>query len=374
MADPGWVRVATLRSPDAFRRHLEAGGIPLAFDDALATPSDSPFARPLEADGLRRRQPLLRPAHGGLGRHGRRPPDRADPPPLAELRPLRREARLGRRGGRRAPRRPREPLPARDRRRDLGVAGAPARRPRGGPRGELRQGRRERPRGRPAGHPLRPLRAPERLGPAGAARRLRPPGPRPALPRRRADPDRRGPRPPGRGLRAGRRPRAAGRLPVRGREALPRLPGPRAARRPTTGPAATAAASRTAPASCARSSRASAPRPRACASACASPPSTRCPGGRAQKGRGEPERGDEGYTSAFGLLRGERMEDALAESRALPPRPARPRHPLGLRRAPAAPTTTRTCSGPRSSRRATATCRPRTRSRASPARSAPRRS
>ena len=53
MADPGWVRVATLRSPDAFRRHLEAGGIPLAFDDALATPSDSPFARPLEADGLR---------------------------------------------------------------------------------------------------------------------------------------------------------------------------------------------------------------------------------------------------------------------------------------------------------------------------------
>ena len=53
MADPGWVRVATLRTPEAFRRHLEAGGIPLDFDDALATPSDSPFARPLEADGLR---------------------------------------------------------------------------------------------------------------------------------------------------------------------------------------------------------------------------------------------------------------------------------------------------------------------------------
>ncbi len=53
MADPGWVRVATLRTPDAFRRHLEAGGIPIAFDDSLATPSDSPFARPLEADGLR---------------------------------------------------------------------------------------------------------------------------------------------------------------------------------------------------------------------------------------------------------------------------------------------------------------------------------
>ncbi len=53
MADPGWVRVATLRSKEAFRRHLEAGGIPISFDDTLATPSESPFARPLEVDGLR---------------------------------------------------------------------------------------------------------------------------------------------------------------------------------------------------------------------------------------------------------------------------------------------------------------------------------
>jgi 2,4-dienoyl-CoA reductase-like NADH-dependent reductase (Old Yellow Enzyme family) len=53
MPDPSWVRVATLRTPDAFRRHLQAGGIPLTFDDALASPSDSPCARPLEADGLR---------------------------------------------------------------------------------------------------------------------------------------------------------------------------------------------------------------------------------------------------------------------------------------------------------------------------------
>jgi 2,4-dienoyl-CoA reductase-like NADH-dependent reductase (Old Yellow Enzyme family) len=53
MADPGWTRVATLRTPEAFRRHLEAGGIPIAFDDALASLSDSPFAQPLEADGLR---------------------------------------------------------------------------------------------------------------------------------------------------------------------------------------------------------------------------------------------------------------------------------------------------------------------------------
>jgi NADPH2 dehydrogenase len=53
MADPGWVRVATLRTPEALRHHLEAGGLLLSFDDALATPADSPFARPLEADGLR---------------------------------------------------------------------------------------------------------------------------------------------------------------------------------------------------------------------------------------------------------------------------------------------------------------------------------
>jgi 2,4-dienoyl-CoA reductase-like NADH-dependent reductase (Old Yellow Enzyme family) len=53
MADPGWVRVATLRTAEAFRRHLEAGGIPLAFDDALAASSGSPLAQPLEADGLR---------------------------------------------------------------------------------------------------------------------------------------------------------------------------------------------------------------------------------------------------------------------------------------------------------------------------------
>jgi NADPH2 dehydrogenase len=53
MPDPGWVRIATLRTVEAFRRHLEGGGIPLAFDDRLEVPSGSPFARPLEADGLR---------------------------------------------------------------------------------------------------------------------------------------------------------------------------------------------------------------------------------------------------------------------------------------------------------------------------------
>jgi NADPH2 dehydrogenase len=53
MGDPGFVRVATLRTAEAFRRHLQAGGIPLDFDETLAGPAESPFARPLEADGLR---------------------------------------------------------------------------------------------------------------------------------------------------------------------------------------------------------------------------------------------------------------------------------------------------------------------------------
>ena len=53
MSDPGWVRVATLRSAEAFRSHLDQGGIPLDFDATLASPALSPFGRPLEADGLR---------------------------------------------------------------------------------------------------------------------------------------------------------------------------------------------------------------------------------------------------------------------------------------------------------------------------------
>ena len=420
MADPGWVRVATLRSPEAFRRHLEAGGIPLSFDDALATPSDSPFARALEADGLRAGNRFcILPMEGWDGTADGHPTEltrrrwrnfglsgakliwggeaaavrhdgRANPcqlvigaatwESLARLRDdlvaatsRASEARLGRRGGGGAPRRPREPLPARDRRRDLGVARPPARRPRRGPRGELRKGRRERPRGGPADHPLGPLRAPERLGSTGAARRLRPPGPRPALPRRRADPDRRGPRPPGRRLRAGRGARAAGRVPVRGREALPRLPRPRAPGR-------------------ARPARPLRRQPRE-----PDPLPAHGRRGHPRRGPGPAHRGALLRLRHGALAEGPgRTRRARAGRRGLhvglrppprrahggrprrepraPPHPARPRHPLGLRQRRAAPTTTRTCSGPRSSPRATATCRPRTRSSASPARSAPRRS
>jgi 2,4-dienoyl-CoA reductase-like NADH-dependent reductase (Old Yellow Enzyme family) len=52
MSDPGWVRIASLRTAAAFRQHLAASGIDLPFDEALLGDS-SPLARPLEADGLR---------------------------------------------------------------------------------------------------------------------------------------------------------------------------------------------------------------------------------------------------------------------------------------------------------------------------------
>ena len=46
-------RVASLKTAEAFRRHLEQSGIPLAFDDALAAPAASPLAQPIDVDGVR---------------------------------------------------------------------------------------------------------------------------------------------------------------------------------------------------------------------------------------------------------------------------------------------------------------------------------
>jgi 2,4-dienoyl-CoA reductase-like NADH-dependent reductase (Old Yellow Enzyme family) len=48
-----WPRVAVLRTPESFRAHLESSGIPLRFDDILASPSTSPLVRPLDVDGVR---------------------------------------------------------------------------------------------------------------------------------------------------------------------------------------------------------------------------------------------------------------------------------------------------------------------------------
>ena len=48
-----WSRIASLRTPDVFRAHLERGAIPLPFDDELVAPSASPLLRSLEVEGTR---------------------------------------------------------------------------------------------------------------------------------------------------------------------------------------------------------------------------------------------------------------------------------------------------------------------------------
>jgi 2,4-dienoyl-CoA reductase-like NADH-dependent reductase (Old Yellow Enzyme family) len=53
MSDPHWPRVATLKTPEAFRGHLTQSGIALPFDDALSPAASSPLAQSLEVDGVR---------------------------------------------------------------------------------------------------------------------------------------------------------------------------------------------------------------------------------------------------------------------------------------------------------------------------------
>jgi len=50
---PPYPRIATLKTAAAFRQHLDRSQIHLAFDDQLAAPQASPFARPIEVDGSR---------------------------------------------------------------------------------------------------------------------------------------------------------------------------------------------------------------------------------------------------------------------------------------------------------------------------------
>ena len=52
MSRPAYPRVASLRTVDAFRAHLTSQAIPLAFDETLAPPGESPLARPFELAGL----------------------------------------------------------------------------------------------------------------------------------------------------------------------------------------------------------------------------------------------------------------------------------------------------------------------------------
>ena len=53
MSVPAFPRVASLKTAEAFRRHLASCGASLAFDDGLAAPDASPLARPFELDGVR---------------------------------------------------------------------------------------------------------------------------------------------------------------------------------------------------------------------------------------------------------------------------------------------------------------------------------
>ena len=95
VSDGRYVRVAALKNAALFRRHLESGGIDLGFDDALVPAGESPFRRAVRRRTGARRQPLLRPADGRLGRHDRRRAERPDAAALAALRRERREARSG---------------------------------------------------------------------------------------------------------------------------------------------------------------------------------------------------------------------------------------------------------------------------------------
>ena len=135
----------------------------------------------------------------------------------------------------------------------------------------------------PPAHPLGPLVAGPTARPRPAPPTRTPSSTAASAPARRRVLHRR------RARRAGRRSyvaaavlAAAGRLRLRRREALPRLPAPRAAQRRTTGPAPTAATSPAAPASSARSSagiRDRAPGPRRSPCGCRRSTSSRSPPG-----------------------------------------------------------------------------------------------
>ena len=53
MSHSPYPRIASLKSADAFRAHLERSGIPLAFDDRIAPATESPLGQPIEVHGVR---------------------------------------------------------------------------------------------------------------------------------------------------------------------------------------------------------------------------------------------------------------------------------------------------------------------------------
>ena len=101
-------RIATLKTTEAFRAHLTASGIPLAFDDRLAAPGASPLAQPIEVDGVRVGNRFCILPMEGLGWDVRRRAERFDAPALASFRDQRRQVDVGRGSRRRSPRWPGE--------------------------------------------------------------------------------------------------------------------------------------------------------------------------------------------------------------------------------------------------------------------------
>jgi NADPH2 dehydrogenase len=53
VSGPSYPRIASLKTPDALRRHLRACGAALDFDEALEQGDDAPLGRPFELDGVR---------------------------------------------------------------------------------------------------------------------------------------------------------------------------------------------------------------------------------------------------------------------------------------------------------------------------------
>jgi hypothetical protein len=66
---PQYPRIASLKTPDALRRHLQACGAALRFDDALDSAGTSPLGRPFELDGVRvGNRFCIPPMEGGTAR------------------------------------------------------------------------------------------------------------------------------------------------------------------------------------------------------------------------------------------------------------------------------------------------------------------
>ena len=177
--------------------------------------------------------------------------------------------------------------------------------------------------------------------------------------------DRRRPRSPRRRLRRRRAPRLRHRVSVRRRQALPRLPRPRAAerarpRRPLRRQPREPHALPASP-----SSTASARRSRASASACGSRSSTACRTARPPTGRANPRLPPPAIATASACSTTRGLDRALDDGREFLAAAASRAACAGSASPPAAPTTTRTSSGRRSFRRPTATSRPRIRCAAS---------